>query len=275
MCGNPAGRLRTAAALRHAASAARDRQMPAVTDKPSAPMKSAGKPSLQPGYLTQRHRRYLPSHRCMRCKPAITPPSPCQRPMHAGGTGSIGQPGIGSRGQVHGGALLAVHQGHVGVYAKLLLAGAAPATHRHRPAARGRKLHRRASGPQNGHPPGVALPRWQWRSNHPAAGVAARPAARGLRQMQASGSNSNGAGSPSGAARLQAAASQPTWRPMVSMMNTRPRPMLRISCITSRRLLARYLAADGKPGLKSVPSRSLSMVLGTPSACKGRSKALR
>ena len=65
-------------------------------------------------------------------------------------------------------------------------------------------------------------------------------------------------------ARAAEPASQPAWRPMISMTAIMPVSYTRASCHTSAQEVAIYLAAEAKPGQWSVPFRSLSMVLGTP-----------
>ena len=80
-------------------------------------------------------------------------------------------------------------------------------------------------------------------------------------------------GASSGARRASTveAASQPQLRPITSITKMRPRrpAMARRSSPASRIEVARYLPAEPKPGEQSVPSRSLSTVLGTPTQVSG------
>ena len=80
-----------------------------------------------------------------------------------------------------------------------------------------------------------------------------------------------GASLPAVAARQEAPAIQPAWRPMTSRMKT----LVEVSHIeatsnaASRVEIATYFATEAKPGELSVTGRSLSMVLGTWMACRG------
>ena len=58
--------------------------------------------------------------------------------------------------------------------------------------------------------------------------------------------------------------SQPASRPMISMTETMFMSLTVLSRMSSLTDVAMYLAAEPKPGVWSVMTRSLSMVFGTP-----------
>ena len=80
-----------------------------------------------------------------------------------------------------------------------------------------------------------------------------------------------GASPSNSAARPPAAAIQPAWRPMTSMMKTLvdDRAIDRTSKAASRTDTATYFATEPKPGQLSVIGRSLSTVFGIPMQVMG------